>query len=77
MNFKKTAAAAVLGLALASNSAQSGNLVEPLLSPEVIEAESTNSSGFVIPLIILALLIAVIGSSGGSGGGAGGGGGLS
>jgi len=73
MKFNKTAAAVVLGLALASNSAKAGNLAEPLLSPEVIEAESTNSSGFIIPLVVLALLIALISSGGGSGGGGGGG----
>lgn len=78
MKLKKTAAAVVLGLTLASNSAQAGNLAEPLLSPEVIEAESTNSSGFIIPLVVLALLIALVSSGGGSGGGgAVGGGGLS
>lgn len=72
MKLRKTAAAAVLGVALASNSVQAGNLAEPLLSPEVIEAESTNSGGFIIPLIVLALLVAVISNSGGSGGGGGG-----
>ena len=73
MTFKKTAVAVILGLALASNSAQAGNLAEPLVSPEVIEAETTNSGGFIIPLVILAVLVALVSSGGGSSGGGGGG----
>ena len=66
MTFKKTTAAVILGLALTTNSAQAGNLAEPLVSPEVIEAETTASSGFIIPLVILAVLVALISSGGGS-----------
>ncbi|MDA8586118.1 hypothetical protein N9L47_07555 [Rhodobacteraceae bacterium] len=77
MNPKKTAAAALLGLALASNTVQAGNLAEPLVSPEVIEAETTNSAGgFIIPLVLLAVLVAVISSSGGGSGAAPAAGGL-
>ena len=71
MTFKNTASAVILGLALASNSAQAGNLAEPLVSPEVIEAETTSSSGFIVPLIILALLVALVSSGGGSSSGGG------
>ena len=66
---KKTVAIAAIGAALATTPANAGGLAEPLMEPEVIEEQTAETGGFIIPLILLALIIAI--SSGGGGGGGG------
>lgn len=67
MNISKTAAAAVLGLTLATTSVQAGGMAEPIMEAEVIEEQAAASGGYLVPLLILALLIAL--TSGSDGGG--------
>lgn len=69
MTIKKTLAAAVTGLALATASAQAGGMAEPIMEAEVIEEQAASSGGFIVPLLLLALLIAISNNSGGGGGG--------
>ena len=53
-------------VALTSTMAFAGNLVEPMLEPEVVEAATTGSGGgLLVPILMLVLLAAAI-SSGGS-----------
>ncbi len=82
MTLAKFAAAAVLSASLAvAGAAQAGGMAEPILEPEVIAEETAGTSGFIIPLILLAIIAAVLiidgdgGGGGGGGGGSGGGGG--
>ena len=66
MNLKKSIAVGAVGIALATAPAYAGNLVEPMMEPEVIVEEASNSSGgFIIPLLLLAI-IAAAASSGSS-----------
>ena len=74
MSIRKTAAAAVLGVALCAGPLQAGGMAEPLMEPEVIEEQASRSGGIIVPLLILAVLVALINNNGGSGGGGGGGG---
>ena len=51
---------------LSSTAAFAGNLVEPMMEPEVVEAATTSSGGgLLIPILLLILLAAAV-SSGGS-----------
>lgn len=65
MNFRKTASAAALGVALATSPALADGFAEPLMEPEVIEEQAAASGGFVLPLLLLALLIAIAAGSDG------------
>lgn len=68
MNLSKFVAVGALSLSLAvSGSAQAGGLAEPLLEPEVIAQETAGSSGFLIPLVLLAIIAAVLLIDGGNG----------
>lgn len=63
---------AALSFALtAGQAAQAGGLAEPILEAEVIAEETSDTSGFVIPLIFLAIIAAVLLIDGGDGGGGG------
>lgn len=68
MAFQKIAAAFALSATLtATGVAHAGGLAEPILEAEVIAEETSDSSGFVIPLILLAIIAAVlIGDGGGA-----------
>lgn len=81
MKTTKFAAVAALSIALvAGQAAHAGGLAEPILEAEVIAEETSDTSGFVIPLIFLAIIAAVLLIDGGGDGGGmmtGGGGGLS
>ena len=66
MKFVLATAAAV---ALATNSPSfAGGFAAPMMEPEVIAEETSNSGGFVLPLVLLALVVAVASNSGGGGG---------
>ncbi|MEL7026525.1 MAG: hypothetical protein AAGO57_04740 [Pseudomonadota bacterium] len=69
MPLRKLTAAATLSAALVAGQAQAGNLAEPILSPEVIAEESSDTSGFIIPLVLLAIIAAIIAFGDGGGGG--------
>ena len=52
-------------LSLAATTAFAGGVVEPMVEPEVVKAETTSSSGgILIPLLLLIVVAAAIASSG-------------
>ncbi len=54
---KKIALAAALSVA--ASSAFAGGLVEPVMEPEVVEAQTSSSSaGVVVPLLLLLIIAA-------------------
>ena len=70
MTIFKFAAVATLSLSLtAAGAAQAGGMAEPVLEPEVIAEETSDTSGFVVPLILLAIIAAILLIDGGDGGG--------
>lgn len=69
MVYRKLAMAGVLSASLISTGAvHAAGLAQPILEPEVIAEETSDSSGFLLPLALLAIVGAVLLSGGGSGG---------
>ncbi len=59
---KKFALAAALSVA--ATSAFAGGLAEPVMEPEVVEAQTSSSAGgIVVPLLLLIVLIAAVSSN--------------
>ena len=63
---------AIAATTLAAFPAFAGNLVEPAMEPEVVEAATNSSGGGLIIPILLLLLLAAAASSGGGGNNGGG-----
>jgi len=54
---------------LASTQAFAGNLVEPMMEPEVVEAATGSSGGgLLVPILLLVLVAAAAASGGGNNG---------
>jgi len=51
----------------ASTQAFAGNLVEPMMEPEVVEAATGSSGGaMLVPILLIVLMAAVVASGGGN-----------
>jgi len=57
---KKIALAAVVA-SLIGSSAFAGNIIEPIIEPEIIieETSSSSASGLIIPLLLIAVVAAI------------------
>ena len=53
---KKIALAAALSVA--ASSAFAGGLVQPIIEPEVVKAQTSSSGGILVPLLLLVLVAA-------------------
>ena len=62
----------LLALALAASlvtasHVSAGGMAEPMMEPEVISEETSNSGGFVLPLVLIAIVVAIASNSGDGG----------
>ena len=67
MRYLRPATAVAATLSMSTAPLHAGNVVEPLMEPEVIveEAAAASTGGFVVPLLFLVILAAAVSSSGG------------